>query len=213
VGDKPFNRYLNGVRHTDRALGKLLRHLQERGLAESTLVVVVGDHGQAFGQHGQKLHAGGLYEENVHVPLILINPRLFKGEENPTVAGLLDVAPTVLDLLGVSPPGDWQGRSLFSRERSPRIYFFTPWADFLFGYREGDRKCIFNATANKYEVFDLPTDPKETHNLASRSPELVQQIPQRLAAWVQHQDRLMKQITARPPLPPPTGPPSGKAKN
>lgn len=189
VADQALNRYLNALRHTDIALGNLLRQLRERGLAEDTLVIVVGDHGEAFGQHGQQTHASRIYEENLHVPLILINPRLFNGAEDPVIGGLLDIAPTTMDLLGLPVPESWQGRSLFSRERSPRVYFFTPWSDFLFGYREGEWKYIFNATANKYEAYNLKTDPRELRNLADRSAKL-QEVPQRLAAWVQYQARL-----------------------
>src|SRR5437870_3804978 len=68
VKDPVFNRYLNALEHGDQAIGKVLKVLEERGLAESTLVVVVGDHGEAFGRHKQFTHASKVYEENVHVP-------------------------------------------------------------------------------------------------------------------------------------------------
>jgi arylsulfatase A-like enzyme len=197
VNDPYFNRYLNALRHGDHCLGKVMHALEEKGLAESTLVVVVGDHGEAFGRHDQYTHACKIYEENLHVPLILINPQLFHGEEISAIGGLIDIAPTVLELMGLPAAGGWQGRSLFRSDRTQRAYFFAPWSEFLFGYREGDRKCIFNATANTFEVYDLRADPLETMNLARQSPELVQMIPQRLAAWVQYQDKFIKKLVAQ----------------
>ena len=116
----------NALRHTDLILGKLLRWLESRELVQSTLVVVMGDHGEAFGQHGQWLHASHIYEENIHVPLMLINRRLFKGEQYGNIGGLVDVAPTIMDIINIPFASAWQGRSLFSSTRSQRAYFFAP---------------------------------------------------------------------------------------
>jgi phosphoglycerol transferase MdoB-like AlkP superfamily enzyme len=69
VPDPAFNRYLNGLHHSDAEIGRLVEWLAETGQLDETLLVVTGDHGEAFGQHGQFGHALGIYEENVHVPL------------------------------------------------------------------------------------------------------------------------------------------------
>ena len=119
-----LNRYLNALHHSDVILGKLLDTLKNRDLFESTLVVVVGDHGEAFGRHERFGHASHLYEENVHVPLVFINPGLLGGEEIPTVGGHVDIAPTVMDILNLPAPVGWQGQSLFNNERHGRVYFF-----------------------------------------------------------------------------------------
>jgi arylsulfatase A-like enzyme len=189
--EEKFNRYLRGLRHDDRMLGKLLKSLEERGQDRSTLVVVMGDHGESFGQHGQWTHAQNLYEESVHVPLILINPA-FQGERSPVIGGIIDVAPTILDILGFNPPAQWQGRSLWSPERSGRAYFFAPWADLLFGFREGNRKVIYDASDNHFEVYDLDKDPEETVNRRADSGEIIRVGQQRLSAWAQYQDRMMR---------------------
>jgi lipoteichoic acid synthase len=165
------------------------------GQLDSTLIITLGDHGEAFGRHGQYVHASNIYEENVHIPLVFINRRLFAGEESSVIAGQVDIAPTVLDLLGLPQPSDWQGRSLFASDRSPRTYFFAPWADLLFGYREGERKNIFNATSGQYEAYDLKDDPQETRNLIDQLPGARQQILDRTAAWVQYQNRMIKNLT------------------
>jgi arylsulfatase A-like enzyme len=177
-------------------VGKLLHALEERHLDKTTLVVIVGDHGEAFGQHGQWTHAQTLYEESVHVPLILINPDLFHGERSPVVGGLIDLAPTVLEILGFEPPDRWQGRSLWSARRSSRVYFFAPWSDQLFGFREKDLKVIYNASTNRFEAYDLARDPRETINRALQMRGAIPVWQERLAAWVQYQSKMMQRILA-----------------
>jgi lipoteichoic acid synthase len=200
TGNPSLNRYLNALREGDRALGRIMQALEAAGLDRSTLVVVLGDHGEAFGTHGQVVHASNIYEENVHIPLLFIDRSLFHGETSSVIGGMSDIAPTILELLHLPEPGDWQGASLLSARPSPRTYFFTPWADLKYGYRERDRKVIFNATTNQYAVYDLARDPGETRNIVDESPISRQEITGHIAAWVQYQDRMMRHLVA--PAPP-----------
>lgn len=194
VPDRMFNRYLNALHRGDEALGDLLRALEDKHVADSTLVVVVGDHGQAFGQHHQIAHGNKIYEENVHVPLILIGPGLFHGERITTLGGLIDVGPTVLDILGIDPPPLWQGRSLFRTDRTGRVYLYAPYSHDLFGLREGDRKVIYSAAYDQTELYDLSADPQETVNLAAEAPHTVRLAQERLAAWVQYQYPFLRRL-------------------
>jgi arylsulfatase A-like enzyme len=180
------------LHHGDAAFGKLMRTLAERQLLDSTLVVVLGDHGEAFGRHDQTLHGLKIYEENVRVPLLFINRQLFRGAETATLGSLLDVAPTTFELLNLPPSPRWQGRSLLGQDRPPRVCFFAKWSDDLTGYREGNWKRIYNATLNQYELYDLSQDPLESTNLAATRPELLTDTPDHLAAWTQYQDRLIR---------------------
>ncbi|MFN8444895.1 MAG: LTA synthase family protein [Caldilineaceae bacterium] len=191
VQDAFFNRYLNALQHTDAMIGRLLDSLKRRSLLDSTLVVIYGDHGEAFGQHNQEMHAWNIYEENVHIPLILINPQLFHGEQNETVGGLLDLAPTVMELLGQSVPEKWQGRNLLRPSARARVYFYAPWWDTWFGYREGNYKVLYNGIYNKTEIYDLSTDPGELTDLSTQKPEMVEEGVQYLSAWVQHQTQFV----------------------
>jgi lipoteichoic acid synthase len=194
--DPVMNRYLNAVHHSDQVLGKLLDDLKAKGLFESTLVVVVGDHGEAFGRHQQITHAGGVYEENLHVPFILINPG-FNQQQVKGVGGLVDIAPTIMNILGYPGSEYWHGKDLFTAKENDRVYFFTPWAaDYLFGYREGKLKYIFNATKNITEMYDLESDPLETTNIASQFPEKAEISHQRIAAWVQSINKYMNTLLA-----------------
>jgi lipoteichoic acid synthase len=194
VVDAPYlNRYLNAVEQCDRAFGRLMGWLDAQGLAESTLVVAFGDHGEAFGQHNNSGHGGQIYDENIHVPLLLIDPKRFHGEFHDTVGGMADIAPTVTDLLGLPADPSWHGRSLLASGRPERVYFFAPWSDFLLGYRDGATKVIFNATTNRHEVFDLASDPGEKNNLAQQSGAIIEEADLRMAAWVQHVERSYRQ--------------------
>jgi phosphoglycerol transferase MdoB-like AlkP superfamily enzyme len=193
VSDSSFNRYLNALHESDLAFGKLMRMLAERGLLESTLVVVVGDHGEAFNQHRAYVHRQ-LFEEDVHVPFLMMNPTLFHGETDTVVGGLIDVAPTVLHFLGYPLPASWQGRSLFDLNRSGRAYFFTPFSSVLFGYREGHRKFIYDVGGGEPQVYDLFDDPGETENLAPALRGFVAEGRGRLAAWMQFQARFYQDL-------------------
>lgn len=194
------NRYLNALRGSDEALGNLMAHLEARGLADSTLVVVVGDHGEAFGQHVTWFH-DVIYEECVHVPLLFINPRLFHGENNQQLGGSQDIAPTILDLLGYPLPDAWQGRSLFSANRSPRTYFFEPFGEFWFGFREGDLVFLYEATTSQFKVYDMAKDPMQTRDLAREKRDLLPLATERLAAWVQFQNRYVAEMMHASPSP------------
>lgn len=183
--DSVFNRYLNALQYGDSVLGKLLEDLDKKRLSESTLVIVVGDHGEAFGRHNQTTHGREVYEENMHVPCILINP-LLKEERKKEIGGIVDIAPTIMNVLGYESPTQWQGESLFSKTTSSRTYFFAPWSDYLFGYREGNYKYIYNATKNETEIYNLKDDPYEERNLVNEKVNEVEIAHQRMAAWAQY---------------------------
>jgi arylsulfatase A-like enzyme len=186
--DWDLGRYLNTLAEVDRQLGRLFAGLRERGLADDTLVVVTGDHGECFGApHRTWGHGFRLYQEGINVPLMLWNPRLFEGGGRPaTIAGHVDVNPTVLDILGVPAPSSWEGRSVFAPGRPPRAYFYAANDDYLLGVREGPFKYIYNATRGREELYDLVKDPNEQTNVAALHPEKCRVLRQRLAAWKHH---------------------------
>lgn len=194
VPDMNLNRYLNCMKHTDKLIGKVMQALEARKLSESTIVVVVGDHGEAFGQHQQYGHGTAIYEENLHVPLYFINPALFNGQRKNDLANLKDLASTLVSLLNVEAPAIWQGRDLLTTD-SDELFLFAPWSDYLFAYRKGSMKYIFNESQNTVQVFDLGNDPAEKHNVADRvTKEELGEARNRVAAWVQHQEDYYRAI-------------------
>ncbi|MCM2257383.1 MAG: LTA synthase family protein [Vicinamibacteria bacterium] len=192
-GPRPDNwwdlgRYLNTVADVDRQLGRLFAGLRERGLDKDTIVMVTGDHGQAFGDpHPTWGHGFRVYQENVHVPLVVWAPGLFAEERRvATIGGHVDLAPTLADMLGIKPSPTWQGRSLFHPTRPPRAYFYAVNDDYLLGVREGRFKYVYNATRGSDELFDLVADPDEQRNVAEQNRELVRRLRRRVAAWRHH---------------------------
>ncbi|WMJ75547.1 sulfatase-like hydrolase/transferase [Cytophagaceae bacterium ABcell3] len=194
VGDPVFNRYLNALNHSDDVLGKIISDLEKRELMESTLIVIVGDHGEAFGQHEQFGHAVHVYEENIKVPLIFINPALFSGQTKEIIGGHIDIAPSIMDVLNLEPPKEWQGISLFNEEHPNRTFFFNPYSGYLFGYRIDSRKVIYDAALDEIMVFDLKDDPEEKINIAKQIPGFVDTSKVRLAQWVQYHSKTMEKI-------------------
>jgi len=197
VGDLYFNRYLNALKHNDELIGQVMRGLENRGLSETTLVVVTGDHGEAFGQHGQYGHGTSIYEENLRVPLYFINRSLFHGEHKKDIGGLKDLATTVFPIINKNIPEVWQGRDLLNTHFE-EAFFFAPWSDYLFGYRKGNMKFIFNESQNMVEAYDLSTDFGEKVNCFHRTlKDEVNHARNRLGAWVQYQDKFVKGILGK----------------
>lgn len=185
-----LDRYLNAVHYMDAQLGRLFDELRRRGIADDTMVVIVGDHGIGFGHpHEGVGHTARVYGEDVNVPLILWNPRAFAGERVKTTGGMVDLPATVCDVLGVPWPGRWQGKSLFSPSHPNRAYFYGCGDLYLMGVRDGDWKYVFNTTHWRDELYDLSVDPDEQRNLATGDGARVRRMRQRLAAWVNWQLR------------------------
>ncbi len=193
VENHNLNRYLNAIHHYDQVIGALFKVLKQKNLEANTLVVIVGDHGEAFGQHKQFGHATKLYEENIKVPLLFIHPK-FSGTRNSSISGLKDIASTILPILGHKNPEVWQGRNLLG-SNNEEAFYFAPWSDYLFSYRKDTMKYIFDETNKKIEVFNLKTDKNETKNLASKfTSEQLDPVRYRIASWVQYQDSVVKKL-------------------
>jgi len=160
--DDEFGRYRNALHYGDAALGELIRGLAARGLDRQTLWIVVGDHGEAFGQHdGNFGHTFQLYEENVHVPFLISTPGLISGRQRAShIVSLLDTAPTLLDLVGLPADNNYEGTSALLDRRQSAI-FFADYSLQLQGRREGDLKYVRDLDSGRVRVFNLARDPFE----------------------------------------------------
>jgi lipoteichoic acid synthase len=186
MGDPYKDRYLKALQASDASVGHVLAHLETQGLLESTLVVILGDHGEAFGEHGRRIHGTDIYDEQTHIPLLVINSNIVQSNSS-VLGGMIDVAPTILHLLGLPPENRWEGRSLFDPHRSERVFLFAPNQEMVAGYREGTRKYIYRMSRKEALVFDLATDPQETMNLADKDTKTL--IRRNLAAWLRDRKR------------------------
>ncbi|HEV3259527.1 MAG TPA: sulfatase [Gemmataceae bacterium] len=192
--NEEIDRYRNAQHYADASLGTLLRGLQERGLERDTLVVVIGDHGEAFGQHpGNFGHMLFTYEENVHVPFLVAAAGAIDGPVRvKRVASEVDLGPTVLDLLGLPAPEDYQGRSLLG-ERDETALFFTDYSLGLLGLRDGNWKFCYDVLAGRSKLYDLQADPEEQRSVAEQHPERVERYRKYLLRWAAVQRSLVIQ--------------------
>jgi lipoteichoic acid synthase len=168
VSDPNLNRYLNAVHSTDALIGQLTDVLDKMGLGDDTLVVITGDHGEAFGEHGQNAHNWTVYDEEMRVPLLLVNRRMFSREERVDRLGRqIDIAPTILALLGYDQPSSWQGNSLFSADAVDHAYLFSRYGNYTFGLVDNHFKYVYDFNRDRAELYDLPADRLEMRDLSS----------------------------------------------
>ena len=186
-----LNRYLNIIGNYDRLVGDILDQLERRGLTDSTLIAVVGDHGEAFGHHNQSGHGNGIYEENLHVPMMFINPGLFRGDRFPEPSGLINVAPAILEMTNLPVPEEWQGSGIREGNSEP-VFFFSPWSEYLFGVRSGQWKAIFNETTGQPYLYNLSEDPAEMNSHTDQYPEVMESYRRQVASWIQSHDDYMR---------------------
>ena len=198
TGSEEWDSYRNALHYGDRALGDLLDGLEARGRLDDTLIVAVGDHGQAFRRHvGNYGHTFYLYEENVHVPLVIALPGSDEmATRIPRPVSHLDVAPTVLDLCGLPALPAFEGESLL--EPTPRAaLFFTDYALPLVGLRDGDWKFVHTLDAGVSELYDLRVDPWEREDVSGEQPERVERYERRCVEWLRRQSEQLTDGSAR----------------
>jgi arylsulfatase A-like enzyme len=200
--------YDNSIRWVDRVLGSLIDTIDARGLREKTLIVVASDHGEAFGEHGREGHARDVYGEVTTTPFILSLPfRLEPGIVVEAASENVDLWPTLLDLLGLPPLEDADGRSRVPEILAAARGEAAPPADGprfahidqtwgrqqrepmpMVSVSDGPYRLIRRATGEPPELYDRSRDPREQVDVAEQQPDVLE----RLAA-------LAEEYLARPP--------------
>jgi choline-sulfatase len=172
----PNTPYNADIAYVDSVVGKLLDYLRSQGLYENTLIAVAADHGESLGDHGELTHSIFLYDATIQVPLLLKLPaHRFAGQRVNATASLVDLAPTVIDALGQTPPPAMQGHSLLplignphpenrpslaTGDHSERSFGWSA----LVSLRLGNQLYV---RAPKPELYDLASDPGAKTNLYS----------------------------------------------
>jgi arylsulfatase A-like enzyme len=186
--------YDGAITYADMWLGIFLDSLRARRRLENTVVVVAGDHGESLGEHGRFGHGFAMYESILHVPLVVSGPGVASHRVVTDVVGLVDLAPTVLELAGIPPLHTHQGRSLAPYLAStapppcdPGRVAFSYGAD-RYSIRTARHHLFFTLlprTGRTYDLrlHDLVADPDEHRNLAAEEPALVEQLFSRVKDW------------------------------
>jgi arylsulfatase A-like enzyme len=158
--------YRGELQLVDVALGNTLESLAAGERLRDAIVVVVGIHGEEFLEHGGAGHGLRLFEESLRVPLLIWAPELLAPGEVSVPVDLLDLAPTLLDLVGIEAPADWQGRSWVSvidDPQPPPQVAAASLGDGSFMIRAHDLKLLVGPSVGRdgLRLYDLATDPSE----------------------------------------------------
>jgi glucan phosphoethanolaminetransferase (alkaline phosphatase superfamily) len=183
-----FGNYQNALHYGDKSLGDLIRGLRERNLEEKTLFVLLGDHGEAFGQHeGNFGHSLYLFEENIRVPYLIAAPGLFPEQiRSRRTASVIDTAPTILDLLGLPVPSEMKGVSLLDPSERMAL-FFTDYSLGFLGLYDSCWKYILEVDSGRSKLFDVCADPAETKDLSAEETARVGSYQRHVEGWIRAQ--------------------------
>ena len=188
----PHDPYQGEISFADSQVGRLVQFLKDRALLDRTVVVVIGDHGESLGDHGETGHGFFIYESTTHVPMLIRTP--YSAMQRRRVADpvrSVDVMPTVLDLLGVATPAGTtiDGKSLTplmtggSQDMGLEAYAEAVYPLHHFGWsdlralRQGRYKLI---AAPRPELYDLQDDPREERNIYQERKPLGDRMINRL---------------------------------
>jgi N-acetylglucosamine-6-sulfatase len=176
--ERYYKRYCEALRSVDDSIGRVLNQLKKMGIADETLVIYMGDNGFMFGEHGL-IDKRVAYETSIRVPLLMQCPALFKGGTVvDQVVANIDIAPTIMEAMGLATPPHMDGRSFLSLGAGKEI----PWRDyFLYVYywekNFPQSPTVFSLRGERYkyityyglwdtdELYDLQKDPEESNNL------------------------------------------------
>jgi choline-sulfatase len=198
--------YDGEIAYVDSAVGRLLAALHTRGLYRQTLIAIVADHGEAFGEHGELSHGLFLYDDTLHVPLLIKLP----GARAPHLrvgsrVGLVDIAPTLLQEVGISPPPAMQGTSLLELMKgntsgqgttahsrlAPTTSDRPEYAETDYPHKAFGWSSLRSWRAGKYlyidaperELYDQSADPEDAHNLAGSASAVADAMAAQLQAF------------------------------
>ena len=198
--------YDAAIAYADAAVAHVVTALQDTGAADRTLVIITSDHGEVLGDHTGQFDHHGLYDANLAVPLIMRLPGVIpQGRHARGTVSALDLAPTVLDILGTEPPRPMQGRSLLrlatgtSRITRDELYLTECTWQHKRGLRRHGWKLIQSLETDLHdgpevELYDLSADAAEQVNVADIWPAVVSDMADRIERWV----RRRKRQTAKP---------------
>ncbi len=188
--------YDGEIAYADACVGKLLDALRQHGLYDETMIAVMADHGESLGAHGENTHGVFLYDETLHVPLLIKLPlNRWAGRRSEIRAGLVDVAPTLLAAAGLTPPPEMQGQSLLefvhaapdaktplhpTAPPTPRLTIrIGPLAGARCGHCAAESICLSRPPSANSTT--RPADPAEIHNLAGSSKAVADTLASQLA--------------------------------
>jgi iduronate 2-sulfatase len=174
--DRPDQAIRNTVRYTDDVVREFIESLRQEPWFARTLVIITGDHGYNLGEHGPAGQNSG-WRESVWVPLLIhgAHPRLPRGGHD-VPASLLDIAPTVTDLLGIREATPWMGTSLVTQGKQPSFVLSRGLS--IFG-EQGRFSMVVDPASGQPLLYDALDDPVQTRDISSAHPGLAATLRRR----------------------------------
>jgi arylsulfatase A-like enzyme len=191
-----ISQYDGGIAYIDFNIGKLIERLKELGLYDNSLIIITSDHGEVFGERDLFNHAVSVYQDQIYIPLIIKYPHVNEGSIVNNTVSVVDLMPTIVDVLGHKVPGDIQGQSLFQPEyRNSKVIISEsfPSGDMLKRHTRFNRieRAIFSGpykfistTAGKKELYNLLEDPNEENNLYNMEDSIAIELESKLNKWI-----------------------------
>lgn len=203
--------YLGEVSYMDEQVGRFLNVLRTRGLYDDATIVVTSDHGEEFWEHGGFEHGHSLYDELVHVPLIIKPPAHIDVNQKviQNAVRVLDVMPTIFEAIGVDSPASFEGKSMLPIMRGEReeartiLMESTLYGSPKIAWRTERYKYIHDATAGPDgigELYDLQADPGESQNVSAQQLETAKRMRKQLFDFYFELRRRSDQMSAPDPV-------------
>jgi len=173
--------YSGEIAFVDQCIGEIIDQLETSRLMDSTLIVLVADHGESLGEHGESEHGYFVYHSTTHIPMIIKRPGNRAAGRIGTKASLVDIVPTILAQLGIQNPAATHGMDLFTSEDTktnrsvyvesvvPTIFACNP----ILGLKT-ERETYLHTTTPEY--YDVAEDPHEAHNVIADHPDRVAEL-------------------------------------
>ena len=207
-----INLYDGTIMYVDHVLGDLFQKLKRLGIFDNTFIIITADHGEEFREHGGFSHTAKLYDELIHVPLILRAPTLPVNIKIDEPVGLLDLAPTILDYLDLPDCKNFKGKSLLpliieqenvwneegviseTLTKNGRVVLSMEKGYRVISCRTKNWKYILNEEENKKELYDLENDPYETKNLYDQEKKIARNFEKKIAEHTKMEERMHKKV-------------------
>gem|GEM_PF-2201552 len=188
--------YDGNLNYIDHILGEIFKAIKSNGIYDNSLIIITSDHGEGLMEHGYLFHNQYVYEESIHVPLILKFPKSYNliQKKIETIVELIDLYPTILDYLGIWYQQNLiQGKSLVPLIKSmpgyskQMIYSRGHGELFSFSSRFGNYKYIYHAPKVSEELYDISQDLEEKNNLVATHTNLVGYYKMKVLQWILQQ--------------------------
>jgi len=192
------DRYDAEVNYVDQQIDRVIQFLIDQQILDDTLVIFTADHGESLGEHGIYFDHTGLYDQSIHIPLIIRYPKLGVGKEIDNLTQQVDLTPTILDIVDIKDNDiieDMDGRSLLSLIKGEQ----NETIDYIYA-NESSWQCKRAIRSNKWkfikaiepdvfgnpmkELYDLEEDPLENNNLANERKDIADKLGRQLQSWV-----------------------------